>query len=218
MSSSRPGLNEICREAHRAAVAARGLGEEAQTRIGPRLEREVPDKSPDLVVDRGVEGEPLPEPGDPQSDGIPVHHERVAVVREAASHDRDDHRFPLRRELEAEFRPQALVHPEQKHACVVVRPERDAHPGRQRVVTFDAAEQARCAQGLPAVARIDENVGLRTGLDGKRSFGRVPGNGSGVPLQRRREACDLDPLHRLRSACTRGPSRPPAGSAVPPWR
>src|SRR4029450_9958973 len=60
-----------------------------------------------------VDRECLPEPSHPQAHGVPVDRERVAVVRDVARHDGDDHRLVLQRELEGKLCPPTSVCPDE---------------------------------------------------------------------------------------------------------
>jgi hypothetical protein len=75
---------------------------------------------PGTSVERGVEGERGPPPRDAEPDLATVYGEGVAVVGDLARHDRDDHRRPLGRALEAELGPERLTRVESENPASYV--------------------------------------------------------------------------------------------------
>ena len=110
-----------------------------------------------------------PDPRDAEPNRVPVDDDGVAVVGHVPRHDRDHHRLTLRRVLEAELRPAAVVRVQHEHTGVEGPGEVDRDACAEEIVIARIAHECRRVQRrLRAPLRVDEPVRTRPGGDQQR--------------------------------------------------
>src|SRR4051812_11720294 len=125
----------------------------------------MPHEVPPRAVERGMERVRGADARDSQPCGGLVERPGVAVVRDAAGHDRDDRRRTGGRSLQSQLAPCLLVGPEDQRAGLQRLPEPGLDARGEDVVAFDREEVGGRACRDLTRAGIDEPVGARTGGD-----------------------------------------------------